>query len=232
MGVLRNAADADADQLPGHLLTHTRHLREGAHVPLPAEAGEPWVEQGQRDLTAQLNAARAGNQAAAAAALAQVYAELKQLARGVLRGSGQTLNPTALVHEAFLKLIPDAQQSFADRAHFFRLAARAMRQILIDQVRAHSAEKRGGQWVRTDLSERLAATAVDRIDLLAVDAALDRLQAFDPALAELVEAYFFAGFTFEEIAGLTQSSERSVRRQWEVARLFLMRELRDAASDA
>ena len=162
------------------------------------------------------------------------YADLKKLAHRerVRVGAGFTLETTALVHEAFLKLIPDAQQSFADRAHFFRLAARAMRQILIDQVRAHSAEKRGGQWVRTDLSERLAATAVDRIDLLAVDAALDRLQAFDPALAELVEAYFFAGFTFEEIAGLTQSSERSVRRQWEVARLFLMRELRDAASDA
>lgn len=185
------------------------------------------------ELTAQLNAARAGDRQAAESALAQVYTELKQVARGVLRGGGGlTLNPTALVHDAFLKLIPEPDRPFADRSHFFRLAARAMRQILVDQVRAHAADKRGGQWVRTDLSERLAVTAEDRIDLLAVDAALGRLQAVDAALAELVEAYFFAGFTFAEIADLQQSSERSVRRQWELARLFLMRELVGGTPDS
>lgn len=191
--------------------------------------GEPAASE----LTVQLNAARAGDRDAAGQALTQVYAELKQLARGVLRGAGpQTAGPTALVHEAFLKLIPASERPFVDRGHFFRLAARAMRQIVVNQVRARGADKRGGQWVRTDLDERLAETAGDRIDLLAVDAALNRLQAFDAALAELIEAYFFAGFTFEEIASQQQTSERSVRRQWEVARLFLMRELLDGHSTA
>jgi len=106
------------------------------------------------------------------------------------------------------------------------VAAKAMRQILIDHVRARGAEKRGGLWVRTQLSEGIAEPEGEHIDLLALDAALTRLYARDVELAEIVEAYFFAGFTFEQIAEIRQIGERTVRRQWEVARLFLMQELR------
>lgn len=177
------------------------------------------------DLTSELNAARAGDREAAERALGQVYAELKRMAGGLLRGNPLTLDATSLVHDAFLRLIPEAERQFADRRHFFRLAARAMRQILVDQARARSADKRGGAWVRTQLTDRIADTGNDPVDLLALDAALTRLHARDAELAEIVEAYFFAGFTFEEIADIRQMGERSVRRQWEVARLFLMKEL-------
>lgn len=184
------------------------------------------VSSDSANLTAQLNAARSGDRHAADEALRQVYAELKRVAGGILRGNAVTLDATSLVHDAFLRLIPDAERQFADRRHFFRVAAKAMRQILIDHVRARGAEKRGGLWVRTQLSEGIAEPEGERVDLLALDAALTRLYARDAELAEIVEAYFFAGFTFEQIAEIRQIGERTVRRQWEVARLFLMQELR------
>lgn len=184
------------------------------------------VSSDSANLTAQLNAARSGDRHAADEALRQVYAELKRVAGGILRGNAVTLDATSLVHDAFLRLIPDAERQFADRRHFFRVAAKAMRQILIDHVRARGAEKRGGLWVRTQLSEGIAEPEGEHIDLLALDAALTRLYARDVELAEIVEAYFFAGFTFEQIAEIRQIGERTVRRQWEVARLFLMQELR------
>jgi RNA polymerase sigma factor (TIGR02999 family) len=187
--------------------------------------GEASVHSDPSDLTSQLNAARAGDRDAAEQALRQVYIELKRVAGALLRGNALTLDATSLVHDAFLRLIPEADRQFADRRHFFRLAARAMRQILVDHVRARSADKRGGRWVRTELTDRLSVTEGDRIDLLAVDAALTRLQGRDRELAEIVEAYFFAGFTFEEIADIREVGERTIRRQWEVARLFLLKEL-------
>lgn len=186
----------------------------------------PSVSHDPANLTSQLNAACAGDRDAAEQALRQVYAELKRVAGSLLRGNSLTMDATSLVHDAFLRLIPESERQFADRRHFFRLAAKAMRQILVDHVRARSADKRGGQWVQTQLTDRLAVTDGDRVDLLALDEALTRLQARDGELAEIVEAYFFAGFTFEEIADIRQTGERTIRRQWEVARLFLMKELR------
>lgn len=180
------------------------------------------------NLTSDLNAARGGDRAAAERALGQVYRELKRMAGGILRGNPLTLDATSLVHDVFLRLIPESERQFADRGHFFRLAARAMRQIIVDHARAVAADKRGGQWLRTDLTERIAITDSGRVDLLALDAALTRLTARDAELAEVIEAYFFAGFTFEEIAAARQTSERSIRRQWEVARLFLLSELGSA----
>jgi RNA polymerase sigma factor (TIGR02999 family) len=178
------------------------------------------------NLTAQLNAACAGDRQAADLALSQVYLELKQMARGVLRGNPLTLNPTSLVHDAFLKVMPETDRVFVSRAHFFNSAARAMRQIVVDHARGKSADKRGGNWIRTELTDDLVAAENDRIDVLAVDAALSRLAARDTELVEIIEAYFFAGFTFDEIAQMRNSSQRSVRRQWEVARLFLAKELK------
>jgi RNA polymerase sigma factor (TIGR02999 family) len=177
------------------------------------------------DLTSQLNAARGGDLEAADRALRSVYEELKRVAKSLLHGNALTLDATSLVHDAFLKLMPGSDHPLIDRQHFFRLAARAMRQILVDHARARAAEKRGGAWVRTQLTDRLPAVAQEPLDLVALDVALTRLHARDEELAELVEAYLFAGFTFEEIASLKQTSERSVRRLWDVARLFLMREL-------
>ena len=133
------------------------------------------MAQGCSDLTSQLNAARAGDRDAAERALGQVYAELKRMAGGLLRGNPLTVDATSLVHDAFLRLIPESERQFADRRHFFRLAARAMRQILVDHVRARSADKRGGAWVRTQLTDRLAATggvqnAEDALKMLMVGA--------------------------------------------------------------
>ncbi|MBK8283711.1 MAG: hypothetical protein IPK97_01875 [Ahniella sp.] len=172
-----------------------------------------------------MNAARSGDRDAAERAIGQVYAELKRMAGGILRGNPITLDATSLVHDTFLRLVPESELNFSDRGHFFRLAARVMRQIIVDHVRALAAQKRGGEWVRTDLTERISITDAGRIDVLALDAALTRLHARDAELAEVIEAYFFGGFTFEEIAAARQSSERSIRRQWEVARLFLLGEL-------
>jgi RNA polymerase sigma factor (TIGR02999 family) len=140
------------------------------------------------DLTSRLNAARAGDPEATDVALSQVYAELKQVARGVLRGNQLTLNPISLVHDAFLKLMPGSDRVFADREHFFKSAARAMRQIAVDQVRSKSADKRGGDWIRTELTDGLVSADHDRVDMLALDAALSRLQARDAELAEIIEA--------------------------------------------
>ncbi len=134
------------------------------------------------------------------------HTTLKQMARSALRGNPLTLNPTSLVHDAFLKLMPETEvarfqmtecglekpaieQFFADRSHFFKCAARAMRQIVVDQARGKSADKRGWNWIRVELTDSLTL-ADDRIDVLTVDAALRRLQARDAELAEITEAYF------------------------------------------
>jgi len=181
------------------------------------------------EITVLLDAARDGDRGALDRVLATLYQELHTMARRQLAGQqGHTLDATSLVHDVFLRLIPESERQFADRGHFFRLAARAMRQIIVDHARAVAADKRGGQWLRTDLTDRIAITDSGRVDLLALDAALTRLTARDAELAEVIEAYFFAGFTFEEIAAARQTSERSIRRQWEVARLFLLSELGSA----
>lgn len=183
------------------------------------------------DLTDWLNRARRGDMAAADHAFAEVYGELKRIAQHSLGQQGPaTLSATALVHEAFLKLLPDASRPLSDRQHFFRLAAKAMRQIIIDEARRRSAEKRGGDVIRTDLSGAVGLAGETRVsDLLAIDQALNRLEARDGQLAHIVEAHFFAGLSFEEIANDLGISDRSVRRDWDTARAFLLRDLGTAA---
>jgi RNA polymerase sigma factor (TIGR02999 family) len=182
--------------------------------------------------TAELAAARGGDRAAFDRVFALVYDELRRVASRQARrfGSATTLSTTALVHEAYLKLAGDAVVATNDRAHFFALAARAMRQILIDHVRAGDRHKRGGGLPALPLDSLAEAVGTPggvrgKEDLLALDRALERLGTVDAELERLVEWRFFAGLTIEEIAGLTGSSERTVKRDWSVARLFLLREL-------
>jgi RNA polymerase sigma factor (TIGR02999 family) len=179
------------------------------------------------ELTDWLNQARQGDHQAAERAFSAVYAELKQIAvRSLGQQGAATLSATALVHEAFLKLLPEQTARLQDRQHFFRLAAKAMRQVIIDEARRRAAEKRGGDVIRTDLSGAIGLPADTRVsDLLAIDQALNRLEARDEQMARIVEAYFFAGLSFEEIAADLGISDRSVRREWDTARAFLLRDL-------
>jgi RNA polymerase sigma factor (TIGR02999 family) len=179
------------------------------------------------EISLQLSAARGGDREAFAQAYAAAYDELRRLARHQLRAlrPGDTLVTTALVNEAFLKLVrrPVACE---DRTHFFALAARAMRQILVDYARERGAAKRGGDRRQTTLDA--AQLSVESIagEMIDLDEALTKLAAVDDWLARLVEWRFFAGMTEEEIAAAEGIAARTVRRDWQKARAFLYRELR------
>jgi RNA polymerase sigma factor (TIGR02999 family) len=179
-------------------------------------------------LTTLLNAAQGGDAEAARSAYDLVYAELKRRARNSLRSAqpDDTLTPTALVHEVYLRFSErDAAQPLRDRAHFYALAARAMRQILVDHARRRHAGKRGGGARATDLDQALSLHGGDTARTLELDRALRALESRDADLARLVEWHFFAGLNFHEIARETGRHERTVRRDWELARAFLQREL-------
>jgi RNA polymerase sigma factor (TIGR02999 family) len=156
-----------------------------------------------------------------------VYAELKRLAASYLRRErpGQTLQPTALVHEAYLRLLKDKPDRWQNRAHFCAIAAHSMRQILIERARARDAKKRGGARQRVTLDDALVAGGERSIDLLALDEALERLAALDPDQARLVELRFFGGLTVEETAQAMAISPATVKRHWTVACAWLAREL-------
>jgi RNA polymerase sigma factor (TIGR02999 family) len=183
--------------------------------------------QAQEQLTDLLNAAHSGDSDAAHAAYEAVYAELKLWAARSLRRlpTGATLTPTALVHEMYVRFSEHTAKPLRDRGHFFALAARAMRQILIDHARRRGRHKRGGDAVSTDLDSALSLSVEDLSRALEIDEALRTLQARDTDLAQLVEWHFFAGLNFQEIADVSGRHERSVRRDWQLARAFLRREL-------
>lgn len=180
------------------------------------------------DLTVLINRARSGDAAAADSAMREVYEQLKRIALSAMQGqAGHTLSATALVSEAYLRLLPGQSAPIEDRQHFYRLASRAMRQILIDQARRRSADKRGGDWVQTELSAQIGGPD-GFADVLAIDQALVQLEALDPELAQLTEQYFFAGLNFSQIAELRGVSERTIRRDWDTARAFLRRVLAES----
>ena len=160
-----------------------------------------------------------------------VYQELRRLAAGYLRRErpGQTLQPTALVHEAYLRLMKDRPGRWQNRAHFCAIAAHSMRQILIERARARGAAKRGGARQRITLDEGLVAGSDRSIDLIALDEALERLAAIDPEQARLVELRFFGGLTVEETAEAMDISPATVKRHWTVAKAWLTRELEGLA---
>jgi RNA polymerase sigma-70 factor (ECF subfamily) len=156
-----------------------------------------------------------------------VYQELRRLAASYLRRErpGQTLQPTALVHEAYLRLMKDRPERWQNRAHFCAIAAHSMRQILIERARARGAIKRGGQAPRVTLDEALVGGNAPSYDLLALDEALGKLAAIDPEQARLVELRFFGGLTVEETAEAMSISPATVKRHWTMARAWLAREL-------
>ena len=156
-----------------------------------------------------------------------VYEELRRLAASYLRRErpGQTLQPTALVHEAYLRLMKDRPERWQNRAHFCAIAAHSMRQILIERARARNAQKRWGDKARVTLDEALVRGGEQSVDLLALDSALERLAALDPEQARIVELRFFGGLTVEETAEQLDVSPATVKRHWTVARAWLAREL-------
>jgi RNA polymerase sigma factor (TIGR02999 family) len=184
---------------------------------------------GASGVTALLRAAEAGDPAARDRLFALVYDELRRLARHQLRNAParSTLNTTGLVHEAYLRLSAEATWSARQRSHFFAMAARAMRNILVDQARRRSRQKRGGHQVPLVLEEAEVGTPQPSEQLLALDEALSRLETDNPDLARIVEWRFFGGFSVEEIAATLEVSDRTVKRQWRAARAFLHRQLAD-----
>lgn len=156
-----------------------------------------------------------------------VYQELRRLAASYLRRErpGQTLQPTALVHEAYLRLMKDKPGRWQNRAHFCAIAAHSMRQILIERARARGAQKRGGARQRVTLDDALVAGGERSMDLVALDQALERLTALDPEQGRLVELRFFGGLTVEETADAMNISPATVKRHWTVACAWLAREL-------
>ena len=182
------------------------------------------------DITQLLGAARDGDRDALGQVLSTLYHELHAMARRQLAGQrGHTLDATALVHEAYLKLTGRREVEFSDRAHFFAYAASAMRSVVVDYARQRLAQKRGGDLHRvTELPDDVEGGLRLDEDMLGLDTALTRLHAVEPRLTHVVELRYFAGLSELEIAALLKRSERSVRRDWQKARMFLLASLRDA----
>ena len=178
-----------------------------------------------------LDVIQQGDRRAAADLLPLVYQELRELARRRLarEAPGQTLQATALVHEAYLRLLKDRPERWQNRAHFSAIAAHSMRQILIERARARDALKRGGGQPRVTFDEGLQAAAPERsIDMVALDAALTRLAELDAGQARIVELRFFGGLSIEETADAMDISPATVKRHWALARAWLARELESA----
>jgi RNA polymerase sigma factor (TIGR02999 family) len=161
-----------------------------------------------------------------------VYGELQQLAKRHLRGerTDHTLSPTGLVHEAYLRLIDMQRVNWQDRAHFFAMASRAMRRILIDHARSRMRQKRGGEIARVTLDEELVAADQDALEWLALDEALERLEAVSERACRVVECRVFTGLEVEETARALDISEATVKRDWAFARAFLNQSLEAGAT--
>lgn len=211
-------------------------------MPIESHAGSAAaVREGSGEITRLLERWGGGDRSAIDELAPLVYDELKKLARSSLRrGSGNvTLQPTALVHELFLKLLGRSPAELRDRHHFFALSAKVLRRMVVDLAREKAAQKRGGGALRVDLSGgHLAAPAAmaalaatdELVDVLSLHRALERLAERDPELEQLVELRYFAGLTIDEAAVALRRSPASIARDWEVARAFLFRELGGEAS--
>jgi len=176
------------------------------------------------EITALIEQAQQGDRKASEALFAALYDELKRLARYQVNGSNSPMQATSLVHEAYCKLARAATLSFNDRQHFYATAARVMRQVVLDAVRARDAQRRGGEFQIVALDTMIMnGASVDQPseDVLAMDAALSQLERRDPDLARLVELRFFGGLELSEIGALTDRSESSLKRDWRRARAFL-----------
>lgn len=187
--------------------------------------------EGHHDITCILQALTAGDDRAGDELFTVVYGELRRIARALSARErpDHTLQPTAVVHEAYLRLVGEESPRWENRAHFFAAAAEAMRRILIDHARRKASLKRGGGHRRSSLTD-LPEPDARLEDLLALDQALDRLEERDPAMAEVVKLRYFAGLSVEETAKALGTSPRSVNRAWTAARSWLRRELGRASA--
>ncbi len=174
-----------------------------------------------------LEEAQQGNHEAVDQLFQVAYDQLRRLAVKYLsrERKSHTLQPTALVHEAYMKLIDQTRVDWRGRTHFFAIGAQAMRRILVDYARAHTAAKRGGGRQRVSLDERLMGDFRRSEDVLALDDSLVKLAELDPRQARMVELRFFGGLTVEEVAEVLAMSKRSVEREWTMVRSWLRREL-------
>ncbi len=182
-----------------------------------------------RDVSELIERARLGESAAADRLFPLLYEELRALASSFFLGQrvGDTLQPTALVHEAWIRLAGPSAPSVRDREHLMALAARSMRHVLVDHARARRRLKRDGEPERITIAGPIGGDGMDAIDLLALDEAMDRLAEFDPGKAHLVELRFFAGLSGEEAAQILGVSASTVDREWRFARAWLAHELRE-----
>jgi RNA polymerase sigma factor (TIGR02999 family) len=182
------------------------------------------------DVTRILEAAQQGDPKAADELLPLLYEELRRLAAHKMANEapGQTLQPTALVHEAWLRLVGQNDFGWQNRAHFFAAAAEAMRRILIDRARRKCAARHGGGQVRVDLEDSAIEAPADDEKILQVNEALEVLAAEDPEKAQIVKLRFFVGLSYEEIATLLGVNEKTVRRHWEVAKVRLFQSIKAA----
>lgn len=170
---------------------------------------------------------RSGEREALDLLMPLVYEELRTVARHYLRRErpDHTLQSTALVHEAFVRLVGQKPPEWKDRKHFYGVAARLMRQILVDHARAHSAGKRGGDVLKVELTEANAGTKTKGVDILALDESLNRLADLDPQQSQIVELRFFSGLSIEDTSELLGLSPATIKRHWTTARAWLFREM-------
>lgn len=189
---------------------------------LRAAAGES-----PSSITALLLQLSEGNREAEARLIPQVYDELRRLAGRYMRmeRANHTLQPTALVHEAYARLVQQPQVPWQNRAHFFSVASQLMRHILVDHARARRTGKRGGIQQQVSLNDANQPRSEQSVDVLALNEVIERLEKLDPRQARIVELHFFGGLNFEEIARLLSTSERTVKREWSMARAWLRSEL-------
>lgn len=182
-----------------------------------------------QSITASLIELSSGDRDAAARILPLVYDELRLLAASYMRRERRpdhTLQPTALVHEAYLRLIDQQRVNWKNRAHFFAMAAEMMRRILVDHARRHYSQKRGGSETLISLDDAISFAQDIDIDVVAVDEALVELEQLDPMQSRIVELRFFGGLTLDEAAEVLQTSRSTVQREWNMAKAWLYRRLK------
>lgn len=184
-------------------------------------------ESAQDTVTRLLVEMRNGDSDAISRLFPIVYSELRRVAASLLRRerSGHTLQPTALVNEAFLRLSAGAVMNLQDRSHFLAVASRAMRQALVEHARSKYARKRGGNQVQVEMETGIAVCDMDIEQVIAVDEALNKLEKLDPLQAKIIEMQYFIGNSIEEIAAATGLPERTTKRELQTGRLFLAEQL-------
>jgi len=187
------------------------------------------MDESPADITRLLRAAASGERRDVDALMAAIYGDLRRLAISHLRGErgNHTLQPTALVHEAYMKLIDQRSTDWADRAHFFSVASRIIRRLLVDHARQRNAAKRGAARERLALEQAELPAPAGDVDVIALDEALTELASIDERQARIVELRFFGGLTIEEIAEALSLGKRSVDRDWQAAKAWLCFRLAD-----